>query len=122
MILSMPEEARALSKVLATDITIVRSDTGVCKDVLIELVAPRRKYFLANRTRRTRFVRSIFMILQLPRRSNDQIAVGTFIALLVQQQVIIEAGLILKFFDAHVTGKLQASHLGSLFVFPFVTV
>lgn len=122
MIPPMSKQAGTLSKVLPADVAVVRPDAGVRENVLIEFVAPRYKHFLANRTRRTRFVHSVLVVLQLPRGSNHQIALGASVTLLVQQQMIVEPGLILKFLHAHVARKLQAGHLGSLLVLPLVTV
>lgn len=95
----MSKKTGSLSKVFAANIAVIRPDTGMGKNMLIELVAPRHEYFLANRTSCTRFVYPVLMILQLSRRRDNNITLSTFVTLFVQQQMIVETSLILKFLD-----------------------
>lgn len=93
MIFSVTKETRSLSEIFVTDTTVVRSDTGMRKHVLVEI---RYEYILVNWTSHIRLVFFTFMILQLLRRIHDHVALAALIALLVQQQMIVETSPILE--------------------------
>lgn len=119
----MPQQTRALRKIVLANVALIRPYTGVREHVLI-VIADGRKRLLAQHTRGDvgPTVLEALVTHELARTAVLLAALLAFEALLVQHQVIVQSASVMKLFPAQVTRILVLDLTIALLVPPLVTL
>lgn len=119
--LPMPEQTRSLCEIFLANVALVRPDTGVRQDVLIEITAGRKSFLAQDARRDFRLaVLEAFVAHQLPRSPVLLAALVAFEPLFVQPQVVVQSASVVELLSAEVAGVLVLYLAVSLLMPPFV--